>query len=184
MPRGESNPRKPATELEIAVADKQSNRPSPFDVQTVKLLVQLMARHDLSEIDLREGELRIRVRRGRTGASLGAAEAVPAPVALPAPSPPAPTSPPAEKPNVPPRKFVEIKAPTVGTFYAQEKPESPPYVSVGSRVTPSTVVGLIEAMKLFNEVPAGCNGVVVDVLIQNQQPVEFDQVLFRVDPSA
>jgi len=167
------------------VADEQNDRPSPFDVQTVKLLVQLMSRHDLSEIDLREGELRIRIRRGQATVPHGAAPTmhVPAPAALASASPFPPPAAPAERPAAAARNLVEIRAPTVGTFYAQEKPDSPPYVSVGSRFNASTVVGLIEAMKLFNEVPAGCNGVVVDVLVQNQQPVEFEQVLFRVDPT-
>jgi acetyl-CoA carboxylase biotin carboxyl carrier protein len=168
------------------VADEQNNTPSPFDVQTVKLLVQLMSRHDLSEIDLREGELRIRLRRGQPTVAVGTAPtvALQAPVALPAtPAPSSPTTAP-DKPAAPARNLIEIKAPTVGTFYAQEKPEAPPYVKVGSRVNPSTVVGLIEAMKLFNEIPAGCNGVVVEALVENQQPVEFEQVLFRIDPAS
>jgi acetyl-CoA carboxylase biotin carboxyl carrier protein len=166
------------------VADDRNDTPSPFDVQTVKLLVQLMSRHDLSEIDLREGELRIRIRRGQKLVTLGTpAVNVPAPVALPTPSAAPSAAGPGEKPAAPARNLIEIKAPTVGTFYAQDKPESPPYVSVGSRVTPTTVVGLIEAMKLFNEIPAGCNGVVVDILVDNQQPVEYEQVLFRVDPT-
>ena len=83
-----------------------------------------------------------------------------------------------------PEYWSRSRAPTVGTFYAQEKPDAPPYVTVGSRVNQSTVVGQIEAMKLFNEIPAGCNGVIAEVLVQNQQPVEYEQVLFRVDPTA
>jgi acetyl-CoA carboxylase biotin carboxyl carrier protein len=173
-------------EREIEVADEPNDTPSPFDVQTVKLLVQLMSRHDLSEIDLREGQLRIRIRRGHKTVTLGAAPgvAVPAPVAFPSPTPQPSSAAPSEKPAAPARNLIEIKAPTVGTFYAQEKPDAPPYVTVGSRVNPSTVVGQIEAMKLFNEIPAGCNGVIVEVLVQNQQPVEYEQVLFRVDPAS
>ncbi len=66
--------------------------------------------------------------------------------------------------------MIEIKAPTVGTFYAQEKPGAPPYVVIGSRVTPTTVVGQIEAMKLFNEITAGCNGVIREILVDDKQP--------------
>ena len=167
------------------MADDLDNSPGPFDVQTIKLLVQLMSRHDLSEIDLRDGEQRICLRRGQqTFAVNGPTAVLPAPVAITAPVPASTAAPSAEKPAAPARNLIEIKAPTVGTFYSQEKPELPPYVSMGSRVTQSTVVGLIEAMKLFNEIPAGCNGVIVDILVQNQQPVEFDQVLFRIDPAA
>jgi acetyl-CoA carboxylase biotin carboxyl carrier protein len=78
---------------------------------------------------------------------------------------------------------VEIKSPTPGTFYTAPNPGADPYVRVGSRVNPNTVVGLIEAMKLFNEIPADCSGVIVEVVVENGQPVEFGQVLFRVDPS-
>jgi acetyl-CoA carboxylase biotin carboxyl carrier protein len=166
------------------VADEQNSPTSPFDVATVKVLVQLMSRHDLSEIDLREGDLRIRIRRGQRTVAVGnTVIPLTAPVGLQPPAAPA-TNPSAEKSAAAARNLIEIKAPTVGTFYAQEKPDSPPYVTAGSRVTPATVVGLIEAMKLFNEIPAGCNGVIVEVLAENQQPVEFDQVLFRVDPAA
>jgi acetyl-CoA carboxylase biotin carboxyl carrier protein len=72
----------------------------------------------------------------------------------------------------------------VGTFYSRATPDTEPYVKVGGRVTPATVVGLVEAMKLYNDVQAGCAGVIAEILVENQQPVEYDQVLFRVDPSA
>ncbi|HZT83742.1 MAG TPA: acetyl-CoA carboxylase biotin carboxyl carrier protein, partial [Gemmataceae bacterium] len=169
-----------------AVADDATNRPGPFDVQTVRQLVALMSRHDLSEIELSEGERRIRLRRGPRKIAVApqalAAAAAPAPARAAA----AEAAPPedAAKPRKAATPLVEIKAPTVGTFYAAPNPDAPPFVQVGSRVTPTTVVGLIEAMKLFNEIPAECSGVIVEVLVQNQQPVEFGQVLFRVDPTA
>ena len=166
------------------MADVQNTKPGPFDVQTVKLLVQLMSRHDLSEIDLREGDLRICLRRGPQTVAVSAPVAA-APLSYAAPPMTSAANQSAEKPAAPARSnLIEIKAPTVGTFYAQEKPESPPYVSVGERVTPTKVIGLIEAMKLFNEITAGCNGVIREILVDNQQPVEFDQVLFRIDPAA
>jgi acetyl-CoA carboxylase biotin carboxyl carrier protein len=102
---------------------------------------------------------------------------------------PAPTAPPTPKkaeaspPPSPPRQLIEIKSPTVGTFYPQEKPGSPPYVNVGSRVTPTTIVCQIEAMKIFNEITADCSGVIVEVCAQNKEFVEYGTVLFRVDPN-
>ena len=82
------------------------------------------------------------------------------------------------------RNLIEIKSPAIGTFYAKEKPEAAqPYVSIGSRVTPTTTVGSIEAMKVFSEIPAGCSGVIEEILVENGQAVEYNQVLFRVDPS-
>ena len=87
-------------------------------------------------------------------------------------------------PAAPPtKKLIEIKSQMVGTFYAAPNPDAPPFVKVGAKVTPTTVVGLIEAMKLFNEVAAECNGTLVEILVDNQQPVEFGQVLMRVDPA-
>jgi acetyl-CoA carboxylase biotin carboxyl carrier protein len=163
------------------VADEESKKPGPFDVQTIKQLVTLMRRHDLSEIDLRDGPMRLRLRRGR-------APAMVQPPAVPllspiSPVPPAPT--PRELEPPPPAKvLVEIKSPTPGTFYAASSPGSEPFVSVGARVTATTVVGLIEAMKLFNEIPAECAGVIVEVVVENGQAVEYGQVLFRVDPTA
>ena len=167
------------------MADDQNTKPGPFDVQTVKLLVQLMSRHDLNEIDLRDGEQRICLRRGVQTVAVSAPAAAPMTFAAPSSVPAASVAAPAERPVAAVRSnLIEIKAPTVGTYYAQEKEGAPPYIVAGSRVTPTTVVGLIEAMKLFNEITAGCNGVIREILVDNQQPVEFDQVLFRIDPAA
>ena len=77
----------------------------------------------------------------------------------------------------------EIKSQLVGTFYASPKPGTAQFVKVGDRVTPTTVVGIIEAMKIFNEITADCTGVIREICVENQQPVEFEQVLFRVDGS-
>jgi acetyl-CoA carboxylase biotin carboxyl carrier protein len=164
------------------VADEASRAPGPFDVRTVKALVALMSQHDLNEIDLHDGQQRIRLRRGFAGATAAAPSPVPALVA----APPAPSTPKndAPAPAAPVKKLVEIKSPTPGTFYSAPSPDAPPYVKVGAKVTPSSVVCQIEAMKLFNEVPAECTGTVVDVLVENQQAVEYGQVLFRVDPTS
>jgi acetyl-CoA carboxylase biotin carboxyl carrier protein len=83
----------------------------------------------------------------------------------------------------PAKKLVEIKSPTPGTFYASSSPDAQPFVRVGSKVTPTTVVCLIEAMKIFNEITADCTGAIAEILAENQQPVEYGQVLFRVDPA-
>ena len=98
-----------------------------------------------------------------------AATAVPAPV----PAAPPPTS-----------NLVEIKSPMVGTFYKSPEPGAEAYVKVGSRVSPGQVVCIIEAMKIMNEIESEVGGVVKEVLLDNSQPVEFGQPLFRVDPNA
>jgi acetyl-CoA carboxylase biotin carboxyl carrier protein len=161
----------------------EATPPNPFDVQTIKHLVALMSRHDLSEIDLSDGPKRLRLRRGprRVVASV-APVSVPSPPAAPPPLPP--PAAPREAAARPTRTLVEIKSPTPGTFYAKPNPESPPFVSVGARVTPSTVVGLIEAMKLYNEITADCSGVIAEIVVEDGKPVEYGQVLFRVDPTA
>ena len=163
------------------MADDANTTPSPFDVGTIKNLVALMSRHDLSEIDLTMGDQRIRLRRGSRVVS-AAPVAFPPPVVTPTPQPtPAPiASPNKEKPG---RHLVEIKSETPGTFYAKPEPDKPPFVTKGSRVKPETVVGLIEAMKLFTEIPAGVAGVIEEILAENGQAVEYGQVLFRVDPA-
>ena len=161
---------------------EEPETPRPFDVRTISDLVRLMSEHDLAEIDLRWGDERIRLRRGQ--------EVVPT-VALPAPPAAAPTPPApaanspetAAAPEKPAKKLLEIRSPTVGTFYAQREPGAPPFVSVGSRVTPNTVVCLIEAMKVYNDVTADCSGVIAEVCVENKQFVEYNTVLFRVDPT-
>jgi acetyl-CoA carboxylase biotin carboxyl carrier protein len=165
------------------VADDASDNARLPDVRTVKRLAALMSRHDLSEIDLRDGTLHVRLRRGARYKGVPmVAPAAAAPAAAAATPPP--TAAPSEPEAAAKKKLHEIKSPTPGTFYAQEKPGSAPYVTVGSRVTPKTVVCKIEAMKIFSEIEAECTGVIVEVVAENKQPVEYDTVLFRVDPSA
>jgi acetyl-CoA carboxylase biotin carboxyl carrier protein len=166
--------------------------PSPFDVRTIKLLVGLMSEHDLSEIDLREGKLRIRLRRGpqdiavqTVGQMLPAGTPATYAPGSPAPSSAPPTAGVAQpKPETPAKNLISVKSPTPGTFYAAPSPGAPPFIQVGSRVEPTTVVGVIEAMKIFNEIQAECSGVVAEICVENQQPVEYDQVLLKVDPAA
>src|SRR5438105_2016177 len=86
--------------------------------------------------------------------------------------------------SAPPSPLLEIKSPMVGTFYAAPEPGAGPYVKAGSRVAPRQVVCIIEAMKIMNEIESEVAGVVREVLVENSQPVEFGQALFRVDPHA
>jgi acetyl-CoA carboxylase biotin carboxyl carrier protein len=164
------------------LADDVRKHPGPFDVRMIEELVALMSKHDLSEIDLREGEHRICLRRG--GIAAMAAPAAPLEVPVRAANPPSKTAEATPPPQQPSRNLIDIKSPAVGTFYAQEKPGSPPYVTVGARVTPTTVVCMIEAMKIYNEIQAECSGVIAEVLVKDKEFVEFGTVLFRVDPNA
>ena len=86
--------------------------------------------------------------------------------------------------NVPPAvKSVSIESPMVGTYYASHAPDAPPFVSVGSIVQPNTIVCIIEAMKVFTDIPAGVSGTIAEVLVKNGQAVEYGQPLFRVIPA-
>ena len=149
----------------------------------VEFLVKLMADQDLSEIDLHEGEQRIRLRRG----ARVVAAAAPAVVATAAPVASHPAADAARLPTSPPpaakSSYHEIKSPMVGTFYAKPKPESEDYVKVGSKVKPDSIICKLEAMKLFNDLPAECTGTIAEICVKNGQPVDFGTVLFRVELS-
>ncbi len=148
-----------------------------FDVKKIRRLVELMNEHDLAEIDLRQADQRIRLRRGVDPVvSMGEVrQHVPVTVA-PSAAPVAAASSTADTSSV-----VVIKSPMIGTFYSAANPESKPFVKVGDHVGPESVIGIIEAMKVFNEIPAEISGQITAVLVENGAPVEFGQPLFRVD---
>ena len=156
--------------------------PRPFDVKTVEHLIGLMAEHDLSEISLVEGEQRIKLRKGGPPVATVAYAPQPQQLAPAAPTPAAGPQPAAE-PAKPVSKLLEIKSPMVGTFYAKASPDKPDFVSVGSKVTPTTVVCKLEAMKIFNDIAAELSGTIVEVCVKNAQPVDYGTVLFWVDPA-
>jgi len=151
-------------------------------IEEVRQLVQLMVDNDLGEIDVADGDRKIHLKRGSAAAPvvLPAAAAAAPLVAASAPAPaaaaPAPAEPPAEE-------LLEIRSPMVGTFYSASSPDSEPYVSREASVEEETVVCIVEAMKVMNEVRAECAGTVVEVCVKNAQPVEYGQVLFRVRPA-
>ncbi len=166
------------------MAEKPNSKTNPFEVETIRDLVRLMSKHGLSELDLQDGEKKIRLKKEGLSAPVFAPimQQQPAPVLQQPAQAQAATTAPAAAPAVN-KNLIEIKSPTPGTFYSQEKPGSPTYVAVGAKVNPKTVVCQIEAMKLFNEIVAECTGTIVEILIENKQPVEYGQVLFRVDPN-
>jgi len=143
-----------------------------------------MRKNDLSVFKMERDGFKITLKRGNDYQPIIAA---PAPVALPTGIPVAAPVAPAPQSGVavgdasePKDNYKEIKSPMVGTFYAAPTPESPPYLSVGSTVTEGTVVCIIEAMKVMNEIKAEVSGSVVEVCAENGKPVQFEQVLFRV----
>ncbi len=173
------------------MAEGEVSNMGPFDVRRIRYLSALMDRYDMTEIDIREGNVHLRLRRRPRRVTLnelaaGLEQNLPATLPTrPAPAAPVTSAtPPAAEAEKPAKMLLEIKSPTPGTFYASPKPDAEPFVEVGSRVHKDTVVCLIEAMKVFNEITADVEGVIVEVLVQNQQPVEYGQVLFKVDPTA
>lgn len=150
-----------------------------FDVRKVRRFVELMNEHDLAEIDLRQADQRIRLRRGQEPVVSVAAPlaATPPPAAAPAAAPDATGAAAAaeEDPNA-----IYVTSPMVGTFYVASSPEASPFVSVGDSVGPDTTVCVIEAMKVFNEIPAECSGSITALLVTNGDSVEFGQKLFKV----
>jgi acetyl-CoA carboxylase biotin carboxyl carrier protein len=149
-----------------------------LDLKDIKELIALMRRNDLTEIKIEEEGLKITLRRGpESVAPVLVAQTAPSPIAV-APLPPSPVVPdPHGSGN---GKLREILSPMVGTFYASPSPEASPYVANGQEVTEDSVVCIIEAMKVMNEIKAEMSGTIMEVVAESGKPVQYGQVLFRV----
>jgi acetyl-CoA carboxylase biotin carboxyl carrier protein len=151
-----------------------------IDIRKLKELVRLMVENDLTELDIRDEQETVTVKR--PGLHV-APQVVAAPMmALPAPAAAAAAAP-AAAPAPAKEVLPAIESPMVGTFYAAPGPDKAPFVSVGAKVGPDTTVCLIEAMKIFNEIKAETSGTIEEVLVKSGQPVEFGQPLYRIRPS-
>jgi acetyl-CoA carboxylase biotin carboxyl carrier protein len=156
-----------------------------IDIRKLKELVRLMVENDLTELDLRDEQETVTVKRPGIHAvpQVVAAPVMAQPVAAAAPAA-APAAPAAAAPAAPAKEVLPaIESPMVGTFYATPGPDKAAFVTVGSKVGPDTTVCLIEAMKIFNEIKAETSGTVEEVLVKSGQPVEFGQPLFRIRPN-
>ena len=157
-----------------------------MDIRKLKELIRLMVDNDLTELDLKDKEEQVLLKRGHGGTVTHVAPALisaPTPAhaaAAPAPKASAPAAAPASDEDA---GLVAIESPMVGTFYASPGPDKPAFVSVGSEVGTDTTVCLVEAMKIFNEIKAERSGTVAKILVKSGQPVEFGQKLFLVKPS-
>ena len=151
-----------------------------MDIKHIKNLVALMVDNDLSQVEINEGETHILLKRGMTPVinNVPAASPVPQPVC----SAPSGEAAPEAEASPPESSKLHIVSPMVGTFYVGSDPESPPFVKVGDVVDAETVVCLVEAMKVFNEIKAEVSGRLTRVLVNNAEAVEYDQPLFEVDP--
>lgn len=153
-----------------------------MDLRKLKTLIDLVAESGIAELEITEGDGKVRIVKSTSAPTQGPQAApvysapMPAPAAVHAPAPAMTTAPPA--PVAPAVEGKVIKSPMVGTFYRASAPGADPFVSPGDSISEGQVVCVIEAMKLMNEIPADCAGVIKEVLVENGQPVEFGQPLF------
>jgi acetyl-CoA carboxylase biotin carboxyl carrier protein len=147
----------------------------PMDLQKVKELIELMKENDLVELEIADGDSKVHLKR--PGAVMPVMHQVPMAAAAAAPTS-APTAPaPAKEEGI-----LEITSPIVGTFYQAASPDSDPYVKVGDRVNADSVVCIIEAMKVMNEIKSEVSGTIIESCCKDGQAVEYGQVLFKVRP--
>jgi acetyl-CoA carboxylase biotin carboxyl carrier protein len=147
-------------------------------IKEIKDMINLMNENGLTELEIEKEGVRIRLKKGSSGSYERAIEYV-APQNFPAQEAKAATG--AEKADK--RNTVDVKSPMVGTFYRAPSPEAPPYVNIGDTIDVGQVICIIEAMKLMNEIKSEVKGKVVDIQVDNAEPVEFGQVLLVVEPS-
>ena len=158
-----------------------------MDIKEIKAVIDLMRKNSLTEFEYEKDGPKIRIQRGPDGKPqvfssspnlLATPTLVPIPTALPsAPLAPSPA------PTPPAESLPTINSPMVGTFYGSPAPDAPAYISVGTAVTPESVVCIIEAMKVMNEIKAEMSGTITEILVESGKPVEFGKPLFRIRPA-
>ena len=162
----------------------------PMKAKEIQDLISFISDTGLEEVNIETDQIKLEIKRSSGAVTAVASSIPPAPIAVSPPqiqaapvTSPVPVTPPTEAPSTASDNLLTIKSPMIGTFYRSGNPDSPPLVSVGDTVDTNTTVCIVEAMKLFNEIDASVSGKIVEVLVENAQPVEFDQPLFLVDPS-
>ncbi len=169
------------------MADSENNIDDIFELDRVRRLIDLMKEHGLTEVDLRQGDQQIRLARSQDNPAaasmiptmIPAAQVPVAPVAA-APATPAPAQ---ATEGDDEANIAYIKAPMVGTFYSRPNPDADSFVKIGDHVNEDSTVCIIEAMKVFNEIPAEVRGRVVAILVDDDEPLEFGKPLFKIDTS-
>lgn len=150
------------------------------DIKDIKAIIDLMKKNDLSVFELETDGFKLKLQKGTNGqpiltAPITLAQTVPSLPATQGTPEPAPVTGKSET-----GRLRDIVSPMVGTFYRASAPESPPFVDIGKQVDEDTVVGIIEAMKVMNEIKAETSGIIAEVVAENGKPVQFGQVLFRI----
>jgi len=166
-----------------------------MDLRKIKTLIELVEHSGIAELEVKEGEESVRISRNGTPAPMPmampqylAAPAMPAAVPTPAPAA-APSAAPAATPQADAAAGADtskrhiVRAPMVGTFYRASAPGAKPFAEIGQTVKQGQTVCIIEAMKMLNQIECDASGVIAEILIENGQPVEFDQPMFALDPA-
>lgn len=159
-----------------------------MNFKEIQDLIKLVNKSDLAEVKVEQGDFRISIRTTQYTKARTSQEGIPQIVSLPqvpsqepvapsAPSAPAKSAEPEQQENL-----IEVRSPIVGTFYRSSSPDKPPFAKVGDVINVGDVVCIVEAMKLFNEIESEVSGTVVKVMVEDASPVEYDQVLFLLDP--
>ena len=153
-----------------------------MDLKDIKAIIDLMRKNSVSEFELEKQDFKIRLKRGSNGGGV-VISPEDAPTLTYVQTAPVPAGVVSPQVAAPPSNELEIKSPMIGTFYRAPSPESAPNSEIGAEVNPETVVCIIEAMKVMNEIKAEAKGVITQVLVENAKPVEFGQPLFKLRPT-
>jgi acetyl-CoA carboxylase biotin carboxyl carrier protein len=159
-----------------------------FNLDQLRELIAILNQTDISELTLESGDLRLSIRKNETKAVAIEPNPVTAAqqpnltaVAVPTSAPSVSAPPPLE--TSPAKNLIDITSPMVGTYYTAPAPDEPPFVEVGDQVRKGQTVCIIEAMKLMNEIDAESSGRIVEILVDNAQPIEYGQILMRIEPN-
>jgi len=154
-----------------------------MDIKQIQDLIRFVSKSGVNEVSIEQEGFKITIKTNQAATIVNATIPEAHHVAAPAPVAAAPAAPaPAAEPVADTSKYVTIKSPMIGTFYRSASPEKPLFVNVGDEIKPGSVLCIIEAMKLFNEIEAEISGRIVKILVDNASPVEYDQPLFLVEP--
>jgi oxaloacetate decarboxylase alpha subunit len=157
----------------------ENDERATLNFDEIRELVRIASEADITELEVETGHLRVAIRKGTAAAAPAAAQPAAVTVENPTPAPAALASSP---PDTVPAHWVPVIAPMVGMLYRAPAPDAPPFVNLGDWVEEGRTVCIIEAMKMFNEIPADVSGRLVRVLVENGTPVEYGQPLFLIDP--
>src|SRR5690606_30145902 len=158
-----------------------------MDIKQIQDLIKFVSKSGVNEVSIEEKDFKITIKTNQepTYVTASVPAAVPAAAPMPLPAAPAAAAPAAAAPVAATENanYVTIKSPMIGTFYRSPGPDKPAFVNVGDEITAGKVICIVEAMKLFNEIESEVSGKIVKVLVDDAQPIEYDQPLFLVDPS-